>query len=508
MRRSLGLCLVAISATVIAASAAQPSEPAKRQGLAAPKIWDDRELAGWALPVTGVNAMPHFYSAAEYDAAPLEEYRTYPVYHPDREPPGYMEWLRQQEPKPLVDPAEIKSDEDWVRIGRRVFEEFDTGQFRTDDPAAINALRDRENLRKSAVTMTADGIFPIYRWVVEARGKVRLTAVECAGCHQRLMPDGTLLNGPPTNLRAERTSFTIMLGQLDVRDDTTGKPLPQSEQAYIQFGVPWLKDDRHAAFRGMKDEELNPILRSNVSGTFARFNGSPYWTTKIPDLIGVNARRHLDATATHRNRGPEDIGRYGALVSVADDGAIGPHTFLSEKQRKLPFRQSDAAMYALGRYIYALEYPQNPYPVDERARRGEKIFHDEGCVKCHEPPHYTNNKLTPVDGFEVPANHPDREHIMKQSVHTEPSLALLTRKATGVYKIPSLRGLWYRPLLEHAGSVRTLEDWFDPKRLNADYVPTGWKGPGVTKRAVPGHEFGLDLAAEEKTDLIAFLRTL
>jgi hypothetical protein len=39
-------------------------------------------------------------------------------------------------------------------------------------------------------------------------------------------------------------------------------------------------------------------------------------------------------------------------------------------------------------------------------------------------------------------------------------------------------------------------------------VPTGWKGYGTTTRAVPGHEFGLKLSAEDKRALIAFLRTL
>ena len=97
---------------------------------------------------------------------------------------------------------------------------------------------------------------------------------------------------------------------------------------------------------------------------------------------------------------------------------------------------------------------------------------------------------------------------MVRSVHTDPSVALRTRKGTGLYKVPSLRGVWYRELFEHSGSVATLEDWFDPKRLNPDYVPTGWKGPGVTARAVPGHEFGLDLSADDRQALIAFLKTL
>ena len=91
---------------------------------------------------------------------------------------------------------------------------------------------------------------------------------------------------------------------------------------------------------------------------------------------------------------------------------------------------------------------------------------------------------------------------------TDPALALTTRRGTGLYKVPSLRGLWYRGPLSHDGSVATLEDWLDPRRLEDDYVPTGWIGWGVEHRAVPGHEFGLDLEPEEREALLAFLRSL
>ena len=83
-----------------------------------------------------------------------------------------------------------------------------------------------------------------------------------------------------------------------------------------------------------------------------------------------------------------------------------------------------------------------------------------------------------------------------------------TRKGTGFYKIPSLRGVWYRPVLLHDGSVASLEEMFDPERLKLDHAPGGWKGPGVTKRAIPGHPFGLNLTSADKSALIAFLRRL
>ena len=63
-------------------------------------------------------------------------------------------------------------------------------------------------------------------------------------------------------------------------------------------------------------------------------------------------------------------------------------------------------------------------------------------------------------------------------------------------------------MFEHNDSVATLEDWFDPRRLRDDYVRTGFKDYGVTTRAVKGHEFGLQLAVNDKAALIAFLRTL
>ena len=94
------------------------------------------------------------------------------------------------------------------------------------------------------------------------------------------------------------------------------------------------------------------------------------------------------------------------------------------------------------------------------------------------------------------------------SVGTEPNLALKTRRGTGYYKVPSLRGVWYRGMFGHSGWCATLEDWFDPQRLRDDYVPTGFKPYGMKTYAVKGHPFGLDLSSEDRNALIAFLKTL
>jgi hypothetical protein len=94
------------------------------------------------------------------------------------------------------------------------------------------------------------------------------------------------------------------------------------------------------------------------------------------------------------------------------------------------------------------------------------------------------------------------------SVETDPGLALKTRKGTGYYKVPSLKGLWYRGRYLHDGSLTTLEEMFDPRRLKDDYVPSGFMPVGVKSRAVNGHEFGLKLKPEDRAALIVFLKTL
>ena len=95
-----------------------------------------------------------------------------------------------------------------------------------------------------------------------------------------------------------------------------------------------------------------------------------------------------------------------------------------------------------------------------------------------------------------------------RSVDTEPGLALNSRKGTGFYKIPSLRGLWSRARLLHDASVMDLEELFDAARLRPDYVRRGWSPPGITKGPIPGLEFLTKLSSDDKTALIAFLRSL
>ena len=98
--------------------------------------------------------------------------------------------------------------------------------------------------------------------------------------------------------------------------------------------------------------------------------------------------------------------------------------------------------------------------------------------------------------------------ILAITVGTDPDLALKTRRGTGYYKVPSLKGVWYRSMFGHSGWCATLEDGFDQRRVREDYVPTGWKPHDRQTYAVKGHPYGLTAPQEDRRALIAFLKTL
>jgi hypothetical protein len=467
------------------------------------RFWNDRELSDWALPVARLNVRPGHFSEREYDTAPDAEWvRTYPVYFPGREPAGYWETIQQKKPEPLIS-AGARTMSEWISAGRQVFQEMDVPLFRSTDPALIAIVRSADAYTKRGGHPRKDGTVSGLRWVPTSKG-LALSISDCSGCHTRILPDGTALHGAQSNETGD-----AVIGELVARGDPgffSGEAPAMS--LWRQFAAPWVSGDVHQSIKTMTETDLAELMASLPPGTFARFNGSPYYPTQIPDLIGIKDRKYIDHTATHQMRGVADIMRYAAVVSCCDSGDFGTHRLLTDAQRRILYKIPDHQAFALAQYIMALEPPKNPNVNDPRVEAGREVFDREACGNCHAPPLYTNNKLTPAPGFIPPLDHPYRADIMPISVGTDPGLALKTRKGTGFYKVPSLKGVWYRGLLSHDGSVATLEDWFDPARLREDYVPTGFKGYKVKKRAVPGHEFGMQLSPAAKGALIAFLRSL
>jgi hypothetical protein len=476
-----------------------------------PVTWEESSLTDLTLPLASQKHSPKLISASTYYWFPIRKiYKTYPVYHPDREPEGYLEWLKDQEPELAWDAVQPKSQEDWVQAGKLVFEAPLGGGGMTPSSAEYQDslyVRDKRWHEQVRAPIAKDGTLPYYRYVIEKKGKVRVGVLSCAMCHSRVLDDGTVVQGAQGNFPFDRAfAYDYRFGQ--------GKLEHLNGLERLLYHVPWVNDEAQpdAASADAIADRHDAI----PPGVMARHASSPAHPVAISDLFELENRRFLDRTGVQVNRGMGDVMRYAALNQGADDlsqfgefvpikGLLG---FVPPAILNLRGRYSDDQLYALASYVASLKPPPNPHPFDEIARRGQQVFESQDCGRCHTPPLYTSNKLTPAKGFTIPADHYKKYAIEPESLETDPALALSTRRGTGYYKIPSLKYAWLRGPFGHDGSCATLEDWFDPQRLKADYVPTGFKGQGVQSRAVPGHEYGLDLNDEDRRALIAFLRTL
>jgi hypothetical protein len=479
-----------------------------------PKVWDDTIMKDLEIPLAKAEYSPQPVPESFYYQIPEKQiYKSYAVYDPAHEPKGYIEWLRSREPEIEWDSGKLKTREDWVRAGEAVF----------DAPTASGSImltKERlENIEDlyvrrsdflSAVqpSLSADGILPFFRYVVRKKGAIEVGILSCGMCHTRVMPDGNVLKGAQGNFPFDKAmafalrsggSYAIALNRKLVR---------------LLWFTPWLEPDFFAGLEQKNSEELAKPLADHPGGVITRHRSGPWAPIQVPDLIGVEARKYLDHTGLQLNRGSVDLMRYAALNQGGDDlsnfGGFVPISELAgpNLNPKALRRYSDEQLFALALYLDSLQPPPNPNPFDATAAVGKTVFERERCARCHTPPLYSNNSLTPAVGFQIPPDHRERYDIMDIRIGTDPTLAIQTRRGTGYYKVPSLRGVWYREYFGHSGSCKTLEDWFDLARLQDEYIPTGARLYGAKTQAVKGHEFGLRLSTSDKRALIAFLRTL
>jgi hypothetical protein len=461
---------------------------------AIPKVWDEVQLASMELPLAPPAPHPTHVSAAYYYSIPeLKIFRSYPVDVSGKSHTEYRKWLDQQEPEIAFDVSKLKTEADWIAAGKIVFE-TSVRYEPAPPPPPIEPP-------------------PYGRYYVREKGKVEWGEAACTECHLRILPDGTFVNGAQSERRLRPFGPPVQRVADRMRrqsENPGGVPIilpPGQQAAAVQrtHSTPWFDPDPNAG----------PFIVYNTPGVAFRPGAAREFPLQISDLIGIKDRKSLDHTGLNQHRSIADLMRYAAMANLFGMERLrryGDFIPYGVSFRELPepstlVRFSDEQLYAMALYIYSLKPPPNPNKPDAHTAAGEKIFRREGCAGCHTPALYTNNMLIPVDGFEPPQDHKKKYRIMDVRIGLDPFLALKTRRGTGYYKVPSLKGVWYRGPFEHHGSVLTLEDWFNPDRVRDDYVPTGYRGLTKT-RGVKGHEFGLKLNADDKQALIAFLKTL
>ena len=495
----------------LAAACAFPITAASSFHPKIPKTWDDARISTVEIPLARADYSPKHMAGEFYYRMPVRPiYKSYPVYHPDREPAGYLTWLAQREPVLIWNSSNLRTQQDWIEAGKTVFEApiaygaIGMGQEHSQE-LFVHSRSWYERVRPP---LSLKGELPFVRYVIREKGKVEIGMGACALCHSRVLSDGSVLEGGPGNFPFDAAfADTVKTEPQAIADNRT-----LMEELYWK---PWAPLELLSRLKPLDSANLAALFSGRPLGVMTRHRLSLDTPVQIPDLIGVRDRAYLDHTGLQLHRDIGDLMRYAALNQGGDDfanfGGFIPMAHVLGGQKVMPQmgdRYSDEQLYALALYVYSLRPPDNPNRADEQTRHGALVFADQGCASCHPPPFYTNNKLTPALGFRVPAEHWRRYDILPVVVGTDPAVTMDTRRGTGYYKVPSLLGLWYRTPLGHSGWVSTLEEWFDPKRLNDAYVPTGFLPPGRTHWAVKGHEFGLNLSPEDKAAMIAFLKTL
>jgi hypothetical protein len=477
-----------------------------------PKTWDLTAIKKFHLPppdstVTVTYASEEYY----YNLPEHVIYRSFPVYAREFEKKGYIDSLRQLEPEIVFDPSKLKTQEDWIRAGELVFNWPAVFRPANEKVAVLTA----KQFEQSTGRLTATGEYLANRYILTDTGKLLLGSLSCAACHTRILESGKIVPGAQGNVTdVTRFANTVESGRI---------PFPVLQQGTVQlFHTPWAP----AEIRNHPDSasELVRTLLAAPAGVSDRQGTMYQYPVSIPSLIGVRDIKYLDHSGLMKHEGPGDMMRYAAFNQGMDmltsyngyiPGGKNKDTELPvSAEWNHPFgyagkRYSDAQLYALTQYIYSLQPPKNPnkFPK-ELITKGEKVFAKAGCVTCHTPPLYTNNKLTPANGFEPPKGDYAKYDIFNLSVETDSVSALYSRRGTGYYKVPSLRGVWYRGVFFHNGNLTTLEEVLDPRRVEPGYVPSGFIPPHKKTLSVKGHPFGFDLSESDKKALLAFLKTL
>jgi hypothetical protein len=321
-------------------------------------------------------------------------------------------------------------------------------------PALIAALQAGQvDLTDPAVTMELlrlNAVVGVMGKVVD-QGRLKSIGITCALCHSTVDNSfdtgiGRRLDGWPNR----DLNVGAILGLSPALD-------PALKAEFSTWG-PGKYDPRHHAFDGTKIIPLN----------------NPSLPVLIPPAYGLQGV----GFETYTGDGP--ISYWNSYVGVSQMGGEGnfsdPRIGLTITQR--PDRVTPR-LPALLEYQLSLPAPAPPPGSFDAnaAKRGEGVFNGEaGCATCHKPPTYTDVLSGPDPT--IPLLHDPTE------VGTEQDYA--KRSATKEYRATPLRGIWQHPPYFHDGSAADL--------------------PAVVDHY--DQQFGLNLSAQEKADLVAFLKSL
>jgi len=321
-------------------------------------------------------------------------------------------------------------------------------------PASVaDALRNGQvNLDDPAVTLELLRLNAVVGIVgkIDDTGRLVSVGTTCALCHSTV--DNSLASGIGIRLDGwpNRTlNAGVILG--------LSPALAAFKDEFAAWG-PGKYDPRHHAF----------------DGTGLRLLNEPSEPVLIPPAYGLQGV----GFETYTGDGP--ISYWNAYVGISQMGGQGNFSdpriglTITQKPDRITSKLPALRDYQLG--LLAPAAPAGSFDV-AAARRGERVFHGKaGCATCHIPPTYTDVSSGPNPN--VPVLH-DPAAVGSDSEYA-------SRSATKQYRATPLRGAWQRPPYFHDGSAATLLDVVN-------------RYDGV---------FRLNLSAQQKADLVEFLKSL
>jgi len=158
----------------------------------------------------------------------------------------------------------------------------------------------------------------------------------------------------------------------------------------------------------------------------------------------------------------------------------------------------------------------DPNAISESAKRGEGLFFSERleCFHCHGGFNLTGTVDYLDKGFaEVEFHNTGLYNLKGKFSYPPPNLGLYEfshqQEDVGKFKAPTLRNIAVTAPYMHDGSIKTLEAAVDHYRSGGRTIKAG-PNAGVGAQNLNKSEFvkGFDLSAQERADLLAFLRAL
>jgi len=158
----------------------------------------------------------------------------------------------------------------------------------------------------------------------------------------------------------------------------------------------------------------------------------------------------------------------------------------------------------------------DPNAISESAKRGEGLFFSEKleCFHCHGGFNFTGTVDYMDKGFaEVEFHNTGLYNLKGKFSYPQPNLGLYLftnqEEDIGKFKAPTLRNIAVTAPYMHDGSIKTLEEVVDHYRAGGRTIKAG-PNAGVGAENPNKSEFvkQFDMSAQEKADLIAFLKSL